>query len=503
MNLNSEKPTVVSLFCGAGGMDYGFNKAGFKSILGIDIDEDSCMTYKQALNTEVLNSDILTLDMLDIPDSDLIISSIITPSFSLGGKKADFSGRDKLLSRVLEIIELKLPKAFVFECIKPLMSYDKGSTFDSTIKFLEKLGYRVSYQVLNTLHYSIPQTRKRLVIVGINNDLSEIRYEFPEPHKEKVTLNKVLKTADIDKNGLLPIEFVNLKKFERVLELDNVAPTLVHPSRFYIKCGELLKRVTSKEAAIIQSFPISFHFVGSEMSRNRQITNAFPPALAYYIAQELITYFDQVKKIFEPYNELVNLETSKDHINGDNINKIVKKDMKDQRVDFQIKEIQPGRIHAYKYENTIFENLKNIFDNQLKLGKQQVEINEGRKRIDIVFSNRVGGGFFGELKTLFDIKCAKIMIECKNYKGDLKNPDFDQLIGRFDERYSEFGILICRNIFDKEKAFRTCRDISHKRRGTVMVLDDEDIMALLSLRNEDDYEGINNYMLKILDKILD
>ncbi|MFF2795341.1 DNA cytosine methyltransferase [Lysinibacillus xylanilyticus] len=509
MTLNSEKPTIVSLFCGAGGLDYGFNKAGFKSILGIDKDKDSCMTYKNAFNTEVLNKDILMLDIHDIPDSDVILSSIITPGFSLvSNNDADFSNRNKLLYRVLEIIKLKVPKALVFECVKSVRSYDKGSTFDYFINFLEELGYKVSYQVLNTLHYSIPQTRERLVIVGIYNGFSTIRYEFPKPHKEKVTLKEIFNIENINENPLLPIDTVNLRKYDRVFELDTVASTLIGVGQnCYIKYGEFLKKITSKEAAVIQSFPRDYNFIGNENSQYRQIVSAYPPGLSYYIAQELKRYFEGESVKFEPYivsltpktigNDFHNYKSKQLSMQ----NRVNKKDKSETQLKI-LGQVQAGSAQAYEYEDVIFKNLEYIFDNQLKRGKKQVEIHEGRKRVDIVFDNGGKEGFFAELITHYQVKSAKIMIECKNYNGELNNRDFDQLLGRFNKNYGEFGILICREIYNKEKIIKTCKDYLHSGKGWIIVLCDEDMKMLLNYRESEDYESINDYMSNLISEVI-
>ncbi|MGE7599910.1 DNA (cytosine-5-)-methyltransferase [Lysinibacillus fusiformis] len=489
--MDQNQPTVVSLFCGAGGMDYGFKRAGFKIILGIDIDKDSCNTYKKNLDANVYNTDIFQLDPNELPDSDVIISSIVTPSFS-SVRSEQNNGSVKYLDTILKIISFKQPKSIVLECVKSSRSYKSNSQFDEILMSLENLGYNVSYQILNTINYSIPQKKSRLVIVGVKRDFTNVRYEFPTPQTNTTTLSEIL--SDIDLSNNYTVAPILNNRRSKILNLNGVSNAIVSNMHYYLDFNTYLKKLTSREIGLIQSFPKEYVFEGNESSRLRQICLAFPPTLAYHVAKELLSLFDCMDDI------------ERNDLNAQEINQggnfeIEEKLLKQSVPVLNLSEIQSGKEGAYIFEDSVFEALKYIFSHQLILGEKQYHINEGRKRVDIKFNNKIGEGFFGSLKPLFDIKSAVIFIECKNYTGDLKNPDFDQLSGRFN-RHSSFGILICRRIDNKDKIVQICKDISNNGRGYVLVLDADDISYLIDLRKKEDYTAIDNHMTKLLNGLL-
>jgi hypothetical protein len=145
--------------------------------------------------------------------------------------------------------------------------------------------------------------------------------------------------------------------------------------------------------------------------------------------------------------------------------------------------------------------LESIFYPGLYKPCKEHEIHEGRKRIDIVFNNgRLG--FFADLYTLHQIKCPYIFFECKNYTHDPENPELDQLAGRFSEHRGKFGILICRQVKDRGRILRRCRDIVHDGRGFILVLEDIDIKALLELRGRKDYKGVRNYLDELFRRLV-
>lgn len=488
------QPTVVSLMCGAGGMDFGFKLAGFKSILGLDLDKDSCDTYLSNIETEVYNVDILKVKPQEIPESDVIISSIITPSFSFD-VRAKESNSNKYLNTILNIVKAKYPNIVVLECIKPFRGYEKGSLFDYLLKTLESLNYRVSYQDMNTMNYSIPQKRSKLVIIAVKKAFTDIRYEFPKPHAKPFTLGDIFN--EIDTNTNVTIDLQLNRKGIKVFKLNEVSSTLVPSYKYYLNSPPFFKRITSVEASVIQSFPKDYIFCGSEVSRIRQICTAFPPALAYYIAKEILALFD-LNGSNKMNNDLVNLANPQKLELDHNVNLLKEEE---NNLSIKLKSIQKGKKGAYDFEDCVFDIIKYIFDNQLKLGEKQYPINEGRKRVDIKFNTRSGKGFFGHLKLQYGINSAVIFIECKNYNEDLKNPDFNQLIGRFN-RYSSFGIIVCNETEDKNKINQLCKDIVKDGKGYILVLEVTDLLNLISLRDKNKYEDIDDYMLNLLDSIL-
>lgn len=168
----------------------------------------------------------------------------------------------------------------------------------------------------------------------------------------------------------------------------------------------------------------------------------------------------------------------------------------------ELKDIKPGNKDAGKYQKYIYDVINLIFDRYLFRPYFEAEINEGRKRIDILYDNIGGDGFFYELKNNYNILCPKIIIECKNYSSNLKNPEIDQLIGRFGKYIGYFGIMVCRKIEDEHKLLERCKDTLHKEQGFIICLSDENIVDLLKLRQKRDYKAITEYLTNIFNRLI-
>ncbi|MCT7509273.1 hypothetical protein Q6A87_08575 [Aliarcobacter skirrowii] len=152
----------------------------------------------------------------------------------------------------------------------------------------------------------------------------------------------------------------------------------------------------------------------------------------------------------------------------------------------ELKKIPTGTQHATKYENKIEELISAIFSPDLAYPKIQHPIHEGRKRIDITYTN-VGREktFFSWLSTNYP--ASHIFIECKNYSVDLKNPEFDQLAGRFSPSRGKIGFLICRKNENPNLALERCKDTAKDDRGYIIVLEDKDFDELVDIRQSMDY----------------
>ena len=164
--------------------------------------------------------------------------------------------------------------------------------------------------------------------------------------------------------------------------------------------------------------------------------------------------------------------------------------------------IKPGGADASKYHHKIFEALKYVFDGQLKNGVIERKVDAGRKRIDILFENRATSGIFERLDTQHKIFCPLIFVECKNYSYDPKNPEYDQLVGRFHEKRGRFGIMVCRKITDAKLKSSRCGDIIGGGAGYLIVLDDKDMVELVQARNVNDFDRIDDLLSQKLTEVL-
>lgn len=152
-----------------------------------------------------------------------------------------------------------------------------------------------------------------------------------------------------------------------------------------------------------------------------------------------------------------------------------------------------GASNAGAYEKAIEALLTALFYPDLSHPIYQHEIHQGRKRIDIKYTNMGGAGFFEWVAKHY--MAPQIFIECKNYRSEVANPELDQLSGRFGRSRGNVGILVCRQFDNKAKFEQRCRDTALDDRGYIIALDDEDLKALVESRKNDKEATYREYAL--------
>ncbi|MDD6055580.1 MAG: DNA cytosine methyltransferase [Helicobacter sp.] len=298
---------VASLFSGCGGLDLGFERAGFKIIFANDIDKDACFTYSKNLKSKILCEDIYKLDSKQVPDCDVLIGGFPCLGFTIAnGKNRDLGSKyNALYIEYARILEAKKPQCFLVENV---MGIKSGGEFrenfeNKILKSFEAAGYRVKYSVLNANDFLVAQNRKRVIIIGVRSDLKG-EIDFPTPHNYKPTLKECI--------GDLPEEFsesianhmgnahavkINGYVGNRVLKWDKPSPTItgrgsrgggavIHPH------PNLKRRLSVRECARLQSFPDDFIFYGSNSACYAHIGNAVAPLFAFFIANKFRKFFN-------------------------------------------------------------------------------------------------------------------------------------------------------------------------------------------------------------------
>ena len=297
---------VVSLFSGAGGLDLGFKMAGHEIIWANDLYEDAVETYKYNLGDHIVCEDISKIDAKEIPECDIIIGGFPCQGFSVANmKRHETDERNALYKQLIRVIEAKKPKFFLAENVKGLTNLAKGSVFQMILSDFSALGYKVSYRVLNAADYGVPQTRQRVIIIGVRNDI-DFEYIFPNPTNSKDGENGLPKWVSVgeamsvipdpDLPNNLPNHDYSKYKLQfngylghRALDPEKPAPTVT--ARGDNKGGVVVlphpnaqRRMSCRELAAVQSFPLDYEFSGNRSSVYRQIGNAVPPLLGYAVA---------------------------------------------------------------------------------------------------------------------------------------------------------------------------------------------------------------------------
>ena len=165
---------VCSLFSGIGGIDLGFKQAGYDIIFANEKDHAACNTYRHNLDSNILiESDIKTIDANSIPNFDVLIAGFPCQPFSIAGKQKGFNDdRGNLFFEITRVVDAKRPKVIMLENVPNLIEHDNGRTFLVIFNSLAQFGYTVYYKVMSATEYgNLPQTRSRIYIVAVRDDL--------------------------------------------------------------------------------------------------------------------------------------------------------------------------------------------------------------------------------------------------------------------------------------------------------------------------------------------
>lgn len=165
--------------------------------------------------------------------------------------------------------------------------------------------------------------------------------------------------------------------------------------------------------------------------------------------------------------------------------------------------IPPGNADADRYHTFIMGALEFIFWPNLIYPKKEHEVHEGRKRIDITYTNAAQDGFFWRAHTAHNIASRLIMVECKNYSKDPVNPEFDQLAGRFSVNRGQLGMLLYRTVEDYERLCARCRDTAQDGRGFIIALGDQQVIEILFLIANSQRNAIDARLQAIFNRLID
>ena len=335
---------VLDLFCGCGGLSYGFEKAGYNVLLGIDNDSKALETFE--LNHKGAKSicgDITKISyekdikaIIGNKKIDVIIGGPPCQGMSLSGPRKFDDPRNSLYLSYIRLVEEIKPKAFVIENVPGLVGLFQGQIKDSIIEKFTQMGYNIKFQILCAADYGVPQSRRRVVFVGLKNG----EFTYPSSTSETVTCEmaladlptlekdigvecadyltspqneyqelmrqnstnvynhiaanhseKVQKIISLVPDGGnykdLPEEYINSRNFHVAwtrFASKKPAPTIDtgHRHHFHYKFNRV---PTVRECARLQSFPDDFIFLGNKTQQFRQVGNAVPPLMAQAIAE--------------------------------------------------------------------------------------------------------------------------------------------------------------------------------------------------------------------------
>ena len=322
---------VISLFSGCGGLDLGFEKAGFDISVANEFDKNIWETFKvNHPKTKLIEGDIRNIKEDDFPaEVDGIIGGPPCQSWSEAGSlKGIEDDRGKLFYEYIRILKNKQPKFFLAENVSGMLADRHSEAVKNILEMFKECGYDVSLTLVNAKDYGVAQERKRVFYIGFRKDLN-IKFDFPkgstEDDDKKITLKDIiwdLQDTAVpagNKNQHNPEAINNNEYFtgsyspifmsrNRVKSWDEQAFTVqasgrqcqLHPQapkmvkvdkndcRFVEGKENLYRRMTIREIARIQGFPDSFKFISKNTNdAYKMIGNAVPVNLAYEVASAI------------------------------------------------------------------------------------------------------------------------------------------------------------------------------------------------------------------------
>lgn len=350
----SDKWNLLSLFSGCGGLDLGFELAGLKAVMGEKVMEEAFRdksVFQKNINNNVFHTifvnDIFTearetyagnagkyiyMDKSDIrkikqfPKADIVLGGFPCPGFSEAGPRLLDDKRNFLYLHFIRCLMQSKPKLFVAENVKGMTTLGKGEVFKQIVEDFAAAGYTIYHKLLSSEEYGVPQIRKRVILVGVRNDI-DFEYQYPEPAygDEKKGLKKIvdLRSAigDLEDNpgeyftGSYSSMFMSRNRKKSWSEPSftiqasgRQAP--IHPGgEPMVKVGkdkyiftdgeENNRRLSVKEIARIQTFPDWYKFSRGTSNRNenakldlvyKQIGNAVPVRLALAVAEPIAEF---------------------------------------------------------------------------------------------------------------------------------------------------------------------------------------------------------------------
>jgi DNA (cytosine-5)-methyltransferase 1 len=324
---------LVSLFTGAGGLDLGFERAGFHVVWANEYDSTIWETFEYNFPKAKLDKrSIVDIPASEIPDIDGIIGGPPCQSWSEAGAGRGINDkRGKLFYDYIRLLKEKQPKFFLAENVSGILNTKHKEAFSNIIKEFENAGYEISCKLLNANDYDVPEDRLRVIIIGYNKKLKK-KFEFPEPLKYKPVLRDAISDLQFakpakDKNktngNKLKIpnhEYMNgdfspiYMSRNRVRSWDEPSFTIqaggrhapIHPQAPKMKPAgkdkmifipgkeKLYRRLSVRECARIQTFPDSFIFKYNNIADGyKMIGNAVAVNFAYNLAKKI--YMDLKK----------------------------------------------------------------------------------------------------------------------------------------------------------------------------------------------------------------
>jgi len=325
-------PTVISLFAGCGGSSLGYSMAGFRELLAVEWDDNAVETFKLNFpDIPVYHGDIAKLSVEEVLQTtklqpgelDILDGSPPCQGFSTAGKRVFEDDRNQLFREYVRLLRGLKPKVFVMENVSGMIKGKMKLIFAEILRELKSSGYKVSARLLNAMYFNVPQSRQRLIFIGVREDLG-IDPSHPRGESKPIILEKAI----LDYRDNLPDDrylgdlLINVAKVQPdCWEMDrniyrqikgNIAGAIgTKWAGWHRVCGVIIKSeiamcgtihpdreryLSVRETKRIFSFSDKFQFIGKRELAINRMGNSVPPlfmrSIANHIKNEILSKVD-------------------------------------------------------------------------------------------------------------------------------------------------------------------------------------------------------------------
>lgn len=314
-----DAPTVISTFAGAGGSSLGYSMAGFRELLAVEWDDNAVETFRLNFpDVPVYHGDIAKLSVQQVLEQtglqpgqlDVFDGSPPCQGFSTAGKRIIDDPRNQLFREYVRLLQGLRPKVFVMENVSGMVKGKMKLVFADILRELKASGYRVSARLLNAKYFHVPQSRERMIFIGVRDDL-DVEPSHPQAQAASLNVTSAFNGLSDDssqrvtpKHDSLTLQQMTVVKPGNRCKLHHshhrLAWSLPSPTvdrgggvgEWHIWHPDENRPITTHEVKRLASFPDAFQFVGSVSDAFTRIGNSVPPlfmrAIALHIRHALL-----------------------------------------------------------------------------------------------------------------------------------------------------------------------------------------------------------------------
>lgn len=304
--------TVISTFAGAGGSSLGYSMAGFRELLAVEWDNNAVATFKLNFpGVPVYHGDIAKLSVDEClrlagiapGELDIFDGSPPCQGFSTAGKRILDDPRNQLFREYVRLLRGLRPKVFVMENVSGMVKGKMKLVFVDILGELKASGYRVSAKLLNAMYFHVPQSRQRIIFIGVREDL-EIEPSHPKGESRPITVDSALQKVQLSRHDYQETQLTPLyQKYWNqagqwgvVGKLNqNLRLSLTRPAKTLQKSEgnggayhpTECRSLSVRELARIGSFSDEYQFAGNWRDAKDRIGNSVPPLFMEAIARHI------------------------------------------------------------------------------------------------------------------------------------------------------------------------------------------------------------------------